>query len=211
MGVKVELIQNSTVTTQERARGIMKKNFIGINEVFKYFRIEPNSRQIDALLEIPFSEVKLKKLKKVSILVPDFSLSIIEILEKIGNHLNNDDSWLERSSFAEKSGEISWQLVYKKPRMVEVQRRQRLVMTTVSGELLTARLLFYTTILYYFVAGKRLLSYKDIVRTSDSDATNVVSIGPFKKREGLYINLASFNFCFGSGGVPNVHRKLIKI
>jgi hypothetical protein len=117
-GKAIRLIQNDEPTSnQNRAREIMGKNFVGVEEAIKHFGVNPTRQQLAALLEIPFSEAMLQQSKDTHVLAAVFPLSILEIRDKVENKLfyNHEAAWYNEQFFAKERGEVKWQLVRKTP------------------------------------------------------------------------------------------------
>ena len=104
-------------TSQKVAREIMGKNYFGVEDAIKHFKINLSKEEIAGLSEVPFSEVTLKKCAKTHILVAVFPLSILEIREGVERGLfkyhDHENAWYNNQAFAGDRGEASWYLVRK--------------------------------------------------------------------------------------------------
>ncbi|XOB46713.1 MAG: hypothetical protein ACKKMV_00815 [Candidatus Nealsonbacteria bacterium] len=157
----------AAIVRQRRAQKIMGKNFFGIEEVIKHFKVNPTHQQLTVLAKIPFSERVLEELKDSYILVAVFPLSILDIRSKVDSKLFYDQSWYNNESFAEERGEAGWQLVRKTPVPSSASKNwsEQQKLLAKNDEVPTARIMVYTIIGYYLATGERL--FKDIwVRTS---------------------------------------------
>jgi len=185
----VALIQRGDydpTTSQKRAREIMGKNFFGIEEAIKHFRVNPTKQQLDALAEIPLLEAVLQECKDTHVLVAVFPLSILEIRGKITPKLFYDQSWYNKESFAKDRGDVSWQLVRKT--LVSDSRSktwdEQQAFLGKDEETPIARIVVYTTIGHFLATDERLFE-KIYVRCLDIDS------GGHRVRIG----------CFDSGGL----------
>ncbi|MFZ2643502.1 MAG: hypothetical protein WA117_21095, partial [Verrucomicrobiia bacterium] len=70
-----------------RIRGIMGRNFFGVEEAIKHFGVNPSPEQLAALSEIPFSEARLREVKDTHVLVAVVPLSILDIRGKVERKL----------------------------------------------------------------------------------------------------------------------------
>ena len=187
----VGLIQNGgfePTTSMKCAREIMGKNFFGVEEAIKYFGVNPTSRQLAALSEIPFSEAVLEELKDTHILVAVFPLSVLEIRGKVDSKLFYDQSWYNKESFAKERGEVCWRLVRKTivDNSTNKTWSEQQSLIGKDEEIPSARVMTYAIIGHYLATGERLFGniYR---RTSSLDSDGYhVSVGRFDQH-GLHV------------------------
>jgi hypothetical protein len=182
--------------SQKRACEIMGKNFFGIEDAIKHLRINPTSKQLAALAEIPFSVMALEELKDTHILIAVFPLSILEIRGRIERNLfhSYEDSWYNKESFAKERGKVGWELVRKTPVEDSISKnwQQQRSLLSKNDEVPSAQIMVYTIIGHYLSTGERL--FKNIyVRTSSLDAGgHRVDVGVFDS-DGLVVG-----YCWNS-------------
>ncbi|MFA5189430.1 MAG: hypothetical protein WC740_01815 [Verrucomicrobiia bacterium] len=157
-----------------RIRGIMGRNFFGVEEAIKHFGVNPSAEQLAALSEIPFSEARLREVKDTHVLVAVVPLSILDIRGKVERKLffKHEDAWYNEESFAKERGEAGWQLVPKTP---------------VDSEKHTAQVMVYAIIGHYCATGERLFEHA-YVRTSSMNSRGYLErVGYFTASDGLHI------------------------
>ncbi len=199
-------------TSQIQARAIMGKNFFGIEEAIKHFKVNPTKRQFAALAEVPFSEEVLREYKDTHVLVAVFSLSILSIRDIVkkssGQDLFFSQDWYEKESFAKSEGEISWQLVRKEPVANSFSKtwdEQRILLSG-AEEIPAARIMVYTIIGHFLATGERL--FKDTyvrVFSFDADWRSVI-IGYFDAN-GLSVSSYGSDARDGDIGLSAARRK----
>jgi hypothetical protein len=170
------------ITSYQRAREIMGKNFFGVEEAVKHFKLNP-VHQLAALLDIRAPEETLEQLKSTHILVVVFPLSIIEIRGRVDSNLFSSQDWYNKESFAREQGEVIWQLVCKTPLddsfAMPWQEQQALI--SKDDEVPSARVIVYTITGHFLATGERLFE-KPYVRTSSMDwDLQHVGVGRFEK------------------------------
>ena len=164
-GKAAGLIQSGMPTTsQKSAREIMGKNFFGLEESIKHFGVSPTQEQLAALSEITFSEAVLQQSKDTHILVAIFSLSILEIRDKVKRKLfyNHEAAWYNEQSFAEEHGEVSWQLIRKTPvgDLIPKDYQDQQALFGKDDKVPTAQVIVYMIIGYYLATGEWLIKQK---------------------------------------------------
>jgi len=196
--------------TEQYAREIMGRNFLGTKEVEEHFS-ELSPEQQESLSIIPFSKETLESCKDTHILVADIGLSIMDIrkLEKCKELFYKDD-WLKTESFAKHTYQPSWRLIRKTPVEGSVSKawfEQWPLLDLQADEVPSARQLVYTIILYFFTTGERL--FKTFwVRTNDVDTYGVrVLVGSFGAR-GLCVNSWDSGDCRDNIGVASARKAL---
>jgi hypothetical protein len=169
----------STIS-QKRAREIMSKNFFGVEEAVKYFRINPTRQQLATLSDIPFSEALLEQSKNTHVLIAVFPLSILEIRDKVDPKLfyNHEDAWYDKQSFAKEAGEVSWQLIRKvsvDDSMPKNWQEQQALFGK-NEEMPTAQALVYMAIGYFLSTGEQFMERKYACTSSVDSSGNRVYI-----------------------------------
>lgn len=164
-GKAVGLIQSGMPTTsQKRAREIMGKNFFGLEEAIKHFGVSPTQEQLAALSESPFSETVLQQSKDTHILVAIFSLSILEIRDKVKRKLfyNHEIAWYNDQPFANERGEVNWQLIRKVPvdNLIPKDYQEQQALFSKDDEVPTAQAMVYAIIGHYLATGEWLIEQK---------------------------------------------------
>lgn len=177
------------LTSQKDAREIMGKNFFGIEEAIKHFRINPAKQDLAALTEVPFSEEVLKSCKDTHILVAVFPLSILDIRDRFGKTLFFPQGWYCKQVFAKHKGGVSWQLVRKEPIPYSAKKtwEEQRALLPKDEVIPTTRIMVYAIIGHFLATGERLFD-KIFVRCVDlvSDKYRVF-VGYFDQ-EGLSVN-----------------------
>jgi hypothetical protein len=155
--------------TQEQAREIMGRNFLGTKEVEEHFG-ELSPEQEEALSIIPFSKETLEECKDTHILVADIGLSIMDIKElKICKGLFRNKIWRKNEPFSKHTQEPSWRLIRKTPVEDSFERtweEQQTLLDPQIDEIPLARQVIYTTILHFLATGERLFKTR-LVRVLD--------------------------------------------
>lgn len=208
----VRLIQSGGFepsTSQKRAREIMGKNFFGIEEVIKHFRVNPSRQQTAALAEVPFTEEVLEILKGTHILVAVFPMSILDVRGKVERKLfySHEDAWYNKEFFAKDRGEVGWHLVRKTPIEDSTSKTwdKQQALLGKDDETPTARVMVYTIIGHYLGSDERL--FENIyVRCScvDSDGSRV-RVGYFGS-DGLYVNCCWVGLCHSRIGLSSARK-----
>ena len=168
--------------TQEQAREIMGRNFLGTKEVEEHFgKLSPE--QEESLSIIPFSKETLESCKDTHILVADIGLSIMGI-KKLKNckGLLCDQDWYEAEDFAKHTDQPSWRLIRKTPvenSFGKTWSEQQVLLDPKTEEVPLTRQLIYTILLYFRATGEKLFE-TDWVRTNDVEAAGLlVHVGKF--------------------------------
>ncbi|MDB4978532.1 MAG: hypothetical protein JWM56_718 [Candidatus Peribacteria bacterium] len=163
---------------QSRARAIMGKNFLGLEEVRRGYGIALDS---EPLAEIPFSEETLQACKDTHVLVAGSALSVNEI-RKIADSDFYDTDWYKREPFAnDKKVSVRWYLLRSAP-VPESRNKtydQQCSLLTKEEEVPFACEMTYMVILYWRVYCERLLP--DVyVRCQDKDSISYrIVVGNF--------------------------------
>lgn len=149
---------------------ILGKNFFGVEEAIQHFGVNPSKAETVALSEIPHTEGALTSYKDTRILVAVFPMSILEIRAKVKDEpdrLFYDLTWCNGENFAGDRGELGWRLVYKAPVAYSTSKtwQEQQALIGEENEVPSARVMVYTIIGHYLVAGERLFG-RGLVRTS---------------------------------------------
>jgi len=180
-------------TSQKLAREIMGKNFFGIEEAIKHFRVNATKQRLAALAEVPFSEEVLKSCKDTHVLVAVFPLSILDIRgiakKQSDRTLFYSQDWYDKQAFAKDKGEVGWQLVRKEPIANSTSKtwNDQQALLSKDEETPTARIVVYTMIGHFLATGERLFE-KIHVRCVDLASSGLrVRVGHFAAG-GLDVN-----------------------
>lgn len=166
---------------QAKARAIMGKNFLGLEEVRRGYGIALDPEQ---LTEIPFSEETLQACKDTHVLVAGSALSVNEV-RKLADSDFYDTDWYKREPFAnDKKVSVRWYLLRKEP--VPESRNKTFAQQTAllkEEEVPFACEVTYMVILYWLTHRERLLP--DVyVRCQDKDSDGRrVYVGVFDSDE----------------------------
>jgi hypothetical protein len=177
--------------TEQYAREIMGRNFLGTKEVEEYFG-ELSPEQEEALSIIPFSKETLEECKDTHILVADIGLSIMDIKKRENcKELFYKSGWDETQSFAKRTQEPSWRLILKTPVENSLNKtwgEQQALLDSQADEIPFARQVVYTIILHSLATGERLFERNSAVRTNDVFSNgNHAFVGGFSK-DGFVIS-----------------------
>ena len=174
---------------EEKARMIMGKNFFGIADAIKYFKVKPLKKHLNDLTRVPFSEEILESCKDTHVLVAYFPVSVLDV-RKVNNKLfyTSEGGWYEEEAFAQEKGEAQWCLVQKTPVDNSTNKnwdeQQALLKDT--DETPPANKLIYTIIGHYLNTKERLFN-SVWVRTSSVDSVGKrVRVGAFDS-DGLNV------------------------
>lgn len=164
------------------ARDIMGRNFFGIEEAIKYFKIHPTKAERAALSRIPFTMETLEACRHTHILVAVFPLSIMQIRGMYPNLFRTAKKQFlyEKKKFAKDAGEIAeWCLIkiaptfgamFNKPEM----QRAALGKTNIIP---SVRAMVYTIIGRYLAEQKYIFSTGNILFSDKSKTDRRVVIG----------------------------------
>jgi hypothetical protein len=178
--------------TQEQAREIMGRNFLGTKEVEEHFG-ELSLEQEEALSIIPFSKETLEECKDTHILVADIGLFILDIMkrENCKKLFSEGYEWCKNHPFASYTEQPSWRLIRKttvEDSFDKTWKEQQTLLDHQIDEIPLARQVIYAIILHFFATGERLFR-NFYVRTSDVDSHgDHVNLGVFDG-DGLRISL----------------------
>lgn len=171
------------IVRQRRAQKIMGKNFFGIEEAKKYFKVDSIEQDLKALAKIPFSESVLKELKNTYILAAVFPLSVLDI-RKMNAKLFCEQSWYNGynyESFVKEHGKANWQLVRKTPVSNSTSKTwsQQQKFLSEEEEVPTAQVMVYTIIGHYLNTGERLFENIYVRTSSLASGGFRVTVGEF--------------------------------
>lgn len=154
--------------TYQRAREIMSKNFLGIEEAIQHFKVKLTFEAAEAFERIPFSEDVLMSCKDTHILVADFGLSLLEVRKRVDQKLFYAQDWYNSEKFAKLTDKPQWRLLRKTavPDSFNKNWQEQQALLTKDEETPKARAMAYMIMLYYAETSERL--FQDIyVRCSD--------------------------------------------
>ena len=176
-----------------RAREIMGEgSFSGFEEAKEHFGYNPALQEMNPLLNVPFSEGTLEKLRETYILelVPPFS--VIDMCERVDSGLLLLKSHLRCEGFARMREKPNWQLVSKNsvPESTEKSWWKQLHLIDRSLTVPSVRIMACTLISHYLLTGERL--FGDIcVRVASVSMGQHVLVGYFDEKgidilDGIY-------------------------
>lgn len=176
----------------KRARSIMGKNFLGIEEAMVHLGISIQRSERNALSNIPFTEATLRSVRDTHVLValPPCSLFGIRDRAPHGLFITEKRAWYDRQSFATYVHEPSWCLLRKEPLSTVPNRTwdEQHSDFQEHEEVPVAYALVYATIAFFLTTGKRLFETV-MVRTASVDyGGSRVIVGNFSERTGLHID-----------------------
>lgn len=171
--------------SQVKACEIMGKNFFGIEEAVKRFRVTPTKAQLSYLAEIPFSEEVLTACKDTYVLVAVLPMTLLEVRGKVEKGLiYSNENWHNNQAFANEKAELGWYLIRKTPVENSTAKnwKEQQAHLSKDEEVPTASLLAYTIIGHFLATGERLFE-NVYVRTSSlgSDGYRVL-VGAFNSK-----------------------------
>lgn len=146
--------------TQRAAQGIMRKNFLGPDEVFQYLKVPYTEEQLIELGEIPFAEGTLRKCKNTHILFAGYPLSLLD-LKIMKSNLFYNQIWYkykEEEFASEEKVELKWYLIRRDciPESTSKDWQEQLAMLKEDEEIPRACEIVYMIILYYLARNDRL-------------------------------------------------------
>jgi hypothetical protein len=202
-------------SSQKNAREIMGKNFFGIEEAIKHFRVNPSRLQLAALSDIPFSETVLEELKNTHILVAVFPLAIWEIRNKVERKIFSFLYDGENEMWCQECTHLDWQLIRKTPVPDSTSKNwpQQKMLLGENDEVPRAPVMVYTIIGHYLSTGRPLESneflFEDVkVRTSSEiEAGYHICIGDFDQK-GLNVIGVRDDWCVRNVGVASARKRL---
>jgi hypothetical protein len=181
--------------SQIRAREIMGKNFLGVEEVVRHYGATFSIEQLSLLANIPFSEAELEECKNTHVLVAGFPMTILDIRKKAPSKkpktfYSYKDAWYNTQAFAtDEQVEVRWYLIRKEAVANSTSKTydEQKALLSEHDEVPRACDLVYAIVLYFMAMGERLFP-SIYVRTSsvDSDGFRVL-VGLFVSG-GLYVN-----------------------
>lgn len=204
-------------TNQARAKEIMGKNFLGVEEGTKLFGIQLSRRQLAYMSEIPFSEATLTTCRETHILVAVMPLAIVQIrsytaamkLPKGQKSFFYKQDWYDGQAFANEVGQLEWRLVLKTPvedSTKKTWQQQQGLLDPKIEETPTAQVMVYTIIGHFLNTGERLFE-KVWVRTSSLDSDGARVCVGIMDADGLDVDAYWDDYTSGLLGVSS-SRKL---
>lgn len=168
--------------SQSRARAIMGKNFLGLDEVRRGYNVTYTAEQCQQLAAIPFSKETLRVCNDTHVLVAGAPLSLNEVRMHAHEDFFDTD-WYGFEPFAnDQKVSVRWYLLRKQPAPESCSKtyEQQTDLLTREEEVPLACEVAFAVILYYLTHGERLLQ-GDYVRCCDreSEDGNRVVVGYF--------------------------------
>jgi hypothetical protein len=150
--------------SQQTARAIMGRNFLGIEDVQKRFDVTYTPEQLASLEQVPFTAEVLEECKDTHILFPGYPITILDIRQRTKKKAKkvfyaDRDAWYNDQKFA-KDEEVGlrWYLIRKdivENSTSKTWDEQRKLLGP-NEEVPQAAAVVYMIILYYLVTGIRL-------------------------------------------------------
>jgi hypothetical protein len=189
-------------TSQKRAREIMGKNFLGVEEVAECFGIQLTAEELAKVAEVPFTEATLEECKDTHILFLGVNhnkegkpLTINRFREMFpstgqSRFYSYEDAWYDKEKFATKeTPELRWYLIRKtvteESRSKNYQEQEKLLKENEERE--RAVVYVYGIFLMFKARNERLFE-TDYAWCTDLDSDGYrVFVGDFGS-EGLYVH-----------------------
>jgi hypothetical protein len=153
--------------SQVRAREILGKNFLGIEEAMRHYGAAYTEEQIATLAEIPFSEAEIEERKNDFLLVAGSPMTVLDIRKKAPNKkpkkafYSYKDAWYNTQVFAtnERVG-VEWFWIRKTAVENSFSKSfaDQQQLTPAGEEVPRACELIYAVVLYFMATGERLFS-----------------------------------------------------
>ena len=185
------------VTAIQRARQIMGRSFVGVEEVAQHLGIRFLDDQLRHLAKVPFSENTLNKCRETHVLAPGYPLSIRELRQRSPSGLIHpgENPWYGKMPFAaQETVGLRWYLMRASilPESTDKTLDEQESLLE-HEETPRACELVYATILHYLVSGIRLFDRGELARCQDivdrygNLVNGGVMVGRFES-EGLHIS-----------------------
>ena len=192
--ISAVIVNYKPTPSQIRAREIMGKNYLGIEEVVRQFGAAYTEEQLALLAEIPFSEVVLEKCKDTHILVAGFPMTILDVRAKAPNKkpktfYSYKDAWYNNQSFAkDEKLEVRWYLIRKEAVVGSTSKNfdDQKALLSECEEVPRACELVYAVVLYFLVTGERLFPNL-YVRTMSLDSDGIRVVVGYFGSDGLFV------------------------
>lgn len=150
------------ITSSDRAREIMGKYFLGIENAVAYlYGAKVSEDEAKSLAVIPFSEATLEECKNTHLLVAGFPMTILDISAAAprGTFYSNENAWYNAEAFAakEKVG-LRWYLIRKEiaPNSTSITWKDQQKLLGPKDEVPRACELAYAVVLCFLATGERL-------------------------------------------------------
>ena len=98
-------------------RGIMGRNFLGIEEVVNFYGVTFSPDELKALERVPFSEATLKECKDTHVLVAGCPMTVLDVRARAlatkpnTFYLPEKDAWFAGQAFANEKVDLRWYLI----------------------------------------------------------------------------------------------------
>ena len=186
-----------------RAKDIMGPHFFGFEEAMRHLDIAPTHSEADLFSKVPFTDTKLEACCGSHILVANFGLPIVELMNRLGDELfRYEGRWLRHQQFASRQGKPGWELIRKTLLEGSLTKtwaqQQRMVRENESIPI--AQSIAYTVIGHFLSTSERLLQ-QQYVRCSDEElGARHICVGRFE-RQGVsfdrYLDNGAYEFGLG--------------
>lgn len=197
----------------QRAREIMGRNLLTVEDVQRHFRVRFTDEQLAELGEIPWSEDVLQECKDTHILFPGFPLTILEIRKRAAKKgvklfYSDRDAWYNDQKFArDEKVSLRWHLIRKD--IVENSTNRtyddQLALLGPDEEAAQAAAMVYTIILYFLVTGIRLFEHIYARCQNVTSHGSRVSVGGFDPG-GLSVSLDWDGYRRSDIGLPSSRK-----
>lgn len=209
----VAIVSYQPSPSQIRAREIMGKNYLGIEEAVRHFGAAYTEEQLTTLAEIPFSEAVLEECKDTHILVAGFPMSILDVRAKAPSKkpktfYSYKDAWYNNQAFAkDEKVEVRWYLIRKEMVANSTSKNFDEQKALLSGcdEVPRACDLVYAVVLYFMATGERLFPNLYVRTASVSSGGDRVLVGYFDS-DGLGVYLIWDDFRSGFLGLASARK-----
>ena len=176
-------------SAMDRAREIMGKNFLGVAEALRSFKLKQTKEVLMAFDQTLPTEAELVFCKDTHLLVADFGISLLDVRSRVKRGLFYDQNWYESYRWAKNTEAPQWRLIRKTevPGSLSKNWSEQSVLLTVEDVVPSTRQMAYAVMLNQAENNERL--FENIyVRTSDVDSGgDHVNLGYFDK-DGLDID-----------------------
>lgn len=157
--------------SQIRTREILGKNFLGIEEVMRYYGVAYTQEQLDALAIIPFSKSEIEERKNDFLLVAGAPITVVRVRAKAPSKkprkafFSTQHSWYSDRPFAteEKVG-VGWFWVRKAPIEGSYSKTiaDQQLLVPAGEEVPRVCELVYAVVLYFMATDERLFRDADV-------------------------------------------------
>ena len=171
------------MTSQKRARAIMGKNFLRLEEATEHFKIKFSDKDRKALAKIPYPENVLESVKKTHVLFPGYPRNILKIRARVPKETfyEYDPDWYgdPKQKFAREKCRLGWLLIRKDivPGSTAKSYNDQRSLLGADEEVLRAVEMVYLMALYFLARGEKLFTRVWARTCSFSSSGNRVYVG----------------------------------